>query len=160
MIAAKRGYSALALALASLAWAPTARAEREFPVIIQSDLALSYEVPCSVCHLKENTGAATARTPFALALKARDFTDGQSLGTALARLKSDDFDTDGDGVSDVAELKAGTDPNSAADASLIDAQEPGYGCGGSAPHGRSSGQAALGVAALAWLLTRRLRGRS
>lgn len=159
MTAKNRCSSALACALLGIVWSSVAHAEREFPAVIQSDLELSYEVPCSVCHLKENTGAATARTPFALALKARDFTDEESLSSALARLKADDFDTDGDGVSDVAELKAGTDPNSAANGDLMDTQQPGYGCGGSAPHGRNGGQAALGVAALTWLLARRLRSR-
>jgi hypothetical protein len=157
--ARNRCSSTLAFALLGLVWSSIAHAEREFPAVIQADLELSYEVPCSVCHLKESTGAATARTPFALALKARDFTDEGSLSSALARLKADNFDTDGDGVSDVEELKVGTDPNSAANANLIDAQEPGYGCGGSAPHGRNVGQAALGVAALTWLLARRLRSR-
>ena len=159
MNSAKRRYLLLASALVALAWPKAARAESEFPSRIESDLGLSYQVPCSVCHLKENTGAATARTPFALSLKARDFTDGGSLSAALARLKADDFDSDGDGVSDVAELQAGTDPNSAANASIINDEEPGYGCGGSAPHGRSMGQALLGAAVFGWLLTRRLRGR-
>jgi hypothetical protein len=159
MLAEKHRYSALAFAVMGLIWPSAAHAEREFPAVIQSDFELSYEVPCSVCHLKANVGAATARTPFALALKARDFTDERSLSRALARLKADNFDTDGDGVSDVEELKAGTDPNSPANASLIDAQDPGYGCGGTAPHGRNIGQAALGAAALAWLLARRLRSR-
>ena len=74
-------------------------------------------------------------------------------------MKADNFDSDGDGVSDVAELQAGTDPNSAANASIIDPSEPAYGCGGSAPQGRNAGQAVLGLAALGWLLSRLRRGQ-
>jgi MYXO-CTERM domain-containing protein len=145
------------LGVAAVAWSSRAQAEEEFPSIIGTDLSLTYQVPCSVCHLKENTGAATARTPFALSLKARGFEDRASLTSALDRLKADNFDSDGDGVSDVAELQRGTDPNSPADADIIDTSEPGYGCGGSAPQGRSMGQAFVGVAALGWLLSRRRR---
>jgi MYXO-CTERM domain-containing protein len=149
--------SLAALGLAALAWAPSAHAKPEYPGVIGFDLGLTYQVPCSVCHLAENTGASTAITPFALSLKARGFADAASLTSALNQLKADNFDSDGDGVSDVAELVRGTDPNSPANASIIDTSEPGYGCGGSAPQGRSVGQAFVGIAALGWLLSRRRR---
>jgi MYXO-CTERM domain-containing protein len=145
------------LGLAALAWSPSAHAEPDFPSIVGADLGLTYQVPCSVCHVAENTGASTAITPFALSLKARGFSDGGSLTAALNRLKADNFDSDGDGKSDVAELQAGTDPNSSGDADIMNTSEPGYGCGGSAPQGRGAGQAFVGVAALGWLLIRRRR---
>jgi MYXO-CTERM domain-containing protein len=147
----------LAILGLAMAWCPSAHAEPGFPRIIETDLGLTYQVPCSVCHVAENTGAPTAHTPFALSLKARGFADGSSLTGALNRLKADNFDSDGDGVSDVAELEAGTDPNSSGDANIENTSEPGYGCGGSAPQGRSVGQAFVGVAALGWLLSRRRR---
>ncbi len=147
------------LGLAAIAWSAPARAEDEFPSVVASDLDLTYQVPCAVCHLKENTGAPTARTLFALSLKARGFSDRASLTPALAQLQTDQFDSDGDGVSDVDELKAGTDPNSSANANIMNPSEPGYGCGGSAPQGRSFGQALVGVAALGWLISRRRRGQ-
>ena len=85
--------------------------------------------------------------------------DNRSLSTALTKLESDAVDSDGDRVTDVEELKAGTDPNSSANGSILGNEEPGYGCGGSAPHGRNAVQGLLGVAALGWLLSRRLRVR-
>ena len=147
------------LGLVAIGWSSVARAEDEFPGVIENDLTLGYQPPCSVCHLKENTGAPTARTLFALSLKARGFSDRASLTTALNQLKQDHFDSDGDGVSDVDELAAHTDPNSAANANIDDPSEPAYGCGGSAPQGRNGGQAVLGVAVLGWLFSRRRRGQ-
>ncbi len=145
--------------LVAIAWSSPARAEDEFPSVIATDLNLTYQVPCSVCHMKDNTGAPTARTLFALSLKGRGLSDRGSLTSALAQLKADNFDSDGDGVSDVAELQAGTDPNSAANASIINPSEPAYGCGGSAPQGRAPGQALVGFFALGWLMSRRRRGQ-
>jgi hypothetical protein len=146
--------------LLALGWSSRAQAKSEFPSEIQSDLTLSYQVPCSVCHAKGNTGSSTAITPMALSLRARGLSgDRQSLVTAFARLESDGVDSDGDGKSDVDELHAGTDPNSSANASIIDDSEPGYGCGGSAPKGKNGAQAVVGAAGLAWLLARRRRAR-
>lgn len=148
------------LALGSFGWASAAQAVQEFPGQIQSDLALSYQPPCSVCHIRGNTGKSTPITPFALSLRSRGLGgDRSSLTTALARSEADGVDSDGDGTSDVAELRVGTDPNSSANASIVNDQEPGYGCGGSAPRGGGATGLA-GIAGLAWLLARRLRGRS
>jgi hypothetical protein len=98
--------------------------------------------------------------PLALSLRARGLSgDSLSLSTALTQLAKDGVDSDGDGISDIQELKNGTDPNSSANSSIIDDQEPGYGCGGSAPTGRNApGMGA--IAALGWLLVRRRRGHS
>jgi hypothetical protein len=155
-----RSASALALAVAVTAgWASEAQAKDEFPSEIANDVAgVNYQVPCAVCHIKGNTGASTPITPFALSLRDRGLSgDRASLSTALSRLATDGTDSDGDGVGDIDELKAGTDPNSSANADIATVQAPGYGCGGTAPHG-GGGPAAAGAAALGWLLVRRRRG--
>ncbi|HTA88460.1 MAG TPA: thrombospondin type 3 repeat-containing protein [Polyangiaceae bacterium] len=161
MTKTRQSLSLSVLAFLTFGLSSPAQAKPEFPSEIQSDLKLSYLVPCSVCHIEDNTGSSTPITPFALALRARGLSgDNGSVGTSLALLAADGVDSDGDGVTDIAELKAGTDPNSSANASLINDQEPGYGCGGSPPTGRSEGGPAIGSAlALAWLFVQRRRGR-
>ncbi len=169
MTKTKHWLSLGVIAFLTLGLGSVAQAKREFPSEIQSGMAgipagedaLTYEVPCSVCHIKDNTGSSTPITPFARALRARGLTgDNGSVRTALLQLNTDGVDSDGDGVTDIAELRAGTDPNSSANASLIDDQEPGYGCGGSPPTGKGNGGPVMGgVLALAWLVVQRRRGR-
>jgi hypothetical protein len=146
--------------LTTLGWASVAQAKDEFPSQIQADVPLTYEVPCSVCHIKGNTGAATPITPFALSLRARGLTgENNTLKAALTLADTDAVDSDGDGVSDIQELKNGTDPNSSANSSIVDDQEPGYGCGGTAPKGRAAPGLGSAVAAV-WLFLRRRRSHT
>jgi len=147
-------------ALAPLFYSSLAKAERSFPSALEQDVPLSYLVPCSVCHIKGNTGSSTAITPFALSLRARGLTEERSsIAAAVALLAADQVDSDGDGKSDADELVLGTDPNSSANGRIIGEQEPGYGCGGTAPTGNDrGGQAAAGVG-LGWWLLRRCRDR-
>jgi hypothetical protein len=161
MNAVRQRFTFAIAAIAALSWGSLAQAKSEFPSEIQSDLVLTYQVPCSVCHVKGNTASSTVDTPMALSLRERGLSgDRQSLVSAFLQLKIDGVDSDGDGTSDVAELHDGTDPNSSANANINGDQEPGYGCGGSAPKGRNGGQAVIGAVALAWLLSLRRRARS
>lgn len=153
---------ACVLAALPLGWSSVAAGKREFPSQIEHDVppTTAYQVPCSVCHIKGNTGSSTAITPLALSLRARGLSgSSDSLTTALAQLEIDGTDSDGDKISDIDELKNGTDPNSSANASIINDQEPGYGCGGTAPTGKG-GPGAASLLTLGWLILRRRRGQS
>jgi len=149
--------SSLLLVLVVMSRSGVAQAKDEYPGEIARALSLSYAVPCSVCHIKGNTGSPTPIMPFALSMRARGLSDERgSITTALAKMKSDNVDSDGDGKTDIDELQAGTDPNSSANSSIVNDQEPGYGCGGTAPQGGGAVGVAPGLV-LTWLLLRRRR---
>jgi hypothetical protein len=136
-----RGFSILLSAGFVLLTPRPAGAVRQFPRSIQQQLALSYEPPCSLCHLKDNIGSGTVQTPFALSMRGRGLTtDRSSVTLALDVVRSDRVDSDGDGTPDVDELIAGTDPNTAAPAPFAGRRDPSYGCGGG-----GGAQGALGV---------------
>jgi len=155
----RQRFTVALIGLASFGWSALAHAKDEFPGQIQRNLSLTYEPPCSVCHSKGNVGSATPITPFALSLRSRGLSgDNNSVSTSLTKLKADNVDSDGDGVTDIDELTAGSDPNSSANSSINGDQEAGYGCGGKAPTGHS-GPGVAGVLALGWFLLRRRRGQ-
>ncbi len=102
-----------ALFAALLLTSGLAFATPNFPAAVQSAEGTPSLPPCALCHFNGVTGAGTVTTPIGKSLKARGMvgSDAAALGTALARLGADGVDSDGDGVTDIAELKAGTDPN-------------------------------------------------
>jgi hypothetical protein len=113
--------------------ASPALASATYPGEIQTKYGLA-NIPsqlCTLCH-PGATGTGTATTRFAVALQARGLVGSSpaSLNMALDRLATDMVDSDGDGVTDVAELMAGTNPN-VAEASGMDGGTGGGGGGGS-----------------------------
>ena len=111
----------LLAALAALAAAEsTAYAAPDFPRTIASTLSLDYQPPCSICHQNGKTGDGTPIELFAWSMRARGLTgDHSSLVPALAADETDEVDSDGDGISDIDELKNGTDVNSPANDCII-----------------------------------------
>lgn len=91
-------------------------AKEEFPRQIARHLGNAPEPHCGTCHEYGKTGSDTLVTPFAWAMRARGLTGERDLLTALDRVATDEVDSDGDGTTDVAELRAGTDPNSSSSA--------------------------------------------
>jgi len=148
-------------ALPVLLLGATAFASSNFPPAVRTSLGLSYEPECSLCHFNGVTGVGTVTTLFGKSMRARGLTasSASSLSNALARMATDKVDSDHDGVTDLDELKAGTDPNVArtgtpdAGSGPPGLPPPSYGCS-AVP----AGEALLltwGVALLAAGLARR-----
>lgn len=102
--------SLLVLVLSVPAWASDV-----FPPFIKTRYGLSEMPPelCSLCHTNGITGLGTVNTPFGKAVRAHGAVAGDtaSLGAALDAMATENVDSDADGVTDVAELMAGTSPN-------------------------------------------------
>lgn len=158
----KTSTSALCLSLfALLGSARAARAKERFPGDIAQHLGASTLPACGICHQDGKTGKDTLVTPFAWTMRARGLSGSNTLIPALDRVAADGVDSDGDGASDVAEIVAGTDPNSAAstpaDPGLVG--DPKLGCtvgGGAVQRGDAGAVALLAVGGvLAWRRRRR-----
>jgi uncharacterized protein (TIGR03382 family) len=115
---------------------------------------------CVLCHTTNLGGYGTAVTPFAAMMVVRP-PKGEKLqpahtdtvAPALAALEAQYVDSDHDGVIDVDELRAGTNPNGDAVALCSDI---GYGCAHVASRGSPSGFAfAAALLAFGWLARRR-----
>ena len=122
-----------------------------FPPEVRAHLSLSYTPACTLCHNTPSGGFGTVTTPFGKSMRARGLV-AQNLGsldTALDALAAEHTDSDGDGVGDIDELKAGSDPNVAGGGSVT---PPTYGCFDVT--GQPASPLALLPLALAWLLLR------
>jgi hypothetical protein len=149
----------LAAALASvLLFAPRAAFGRaEFPDRLQEATHAPCVPQCSICH-ESVQGGGPADQPFAKSLRRMGKLEGpDAIKYAVDQLEQQNVDSDGDGVGDIAEIRAGKDPNYARDALIC---LPDVGCGAhvsrEAPSDGLSVVLALGVA-LALVLTRRSR---
>ncbi len=105
-----------------------------FPSAIKRELGFSYSLDCSLCHLNGVTGRGTVTTPFGTSMRGAGLNPGDeaSLKAALASLKAQSIDSDRDGVGDVAELVAATNPNGVGRLDAPRFLDPEYGCGADA----------------------------
>jgi len=161
--------SACLLGLLSCSVARPAAASTTFPEALRKQLGLPQIVGpgpgCQLCHRDDKGGFKTAVKPFARSL-LKDGAMGASVGSllsALQRLEADGTDSDGDGIGDIAELKAGTDPNVALSSTgepvpMDEIPLPETGCGLARVGGASPSAWALLLGAL-WFAVRRRRTR-
>jgi hypothetical protein len=114
------------VSMAVLSVAKGAQATPSFPEVIETHVGLDFRPPCSVCHATTSGGGPMAR-PFGIALRERGMraSDSASLRVALDKLEEDGVDSDGDGMPDLAQLRAGLDPNTGVS---LGGPELGYGC--------------------------------
>jgi len=114
--------------VAATAVTSNAAAVHEFAAAIQAKYNLSYNVPCRLCHIQGTTGAGSVQTPFGISMLAHGLTqDRSTLNPALDALDAQNVDSDGDGVTDINEIKEDSDPNTPLSASLSSGA-PTYGC--------------------------------
>ncbi len=103
----------LAVALAALA-----NATPSYPGVLQTELSMAGQPPgvCAACHRNGSTQNGTVTTPFGKSLRDNGLVanDEASLRRALTAIEAANTDSDGDGCTDIAELKAmplPTNPN-------------------------------------------------
>jgi hypothetical protein len=160
-----RGFASTALCAGIALFAGVASASPNYPDTVKTHLGLKSAPQCALCHADGKTGVGTVNTPFGKTARGDLLVSGDTskLTEVLDQMKTDATDSDGDGVGDIDELIAGTDPNVAGGGVVAEKPELTYGCAATLAPGRpapSSG-ALLGlalVAALAW--ARRRHGGS
>lgn len=140
--------------------AAPALASSAYPTVVERHLGLSTPIPasCGLCHTNGLVGAGTVNTPFGKAARAKGLVsfDDAKLVQVLDALEVEGTDSDGDGASDVEELRAGTDPNVSSGSGPSTLGPLRYGCGAEAGPGALEG---LGLAG--WLVAwRRWRRRA
>jgi MYXO-CTERM domain-containing protein len=111
----------------ALLFVHTAAANPKYPAIVYNELGLDVAPACTLCHRDNLGGLGTVEKPFGLELMDRGLTatnGADELPGLLDDMETDEVDSDGDGVGDIAELKDGTDPNVAGST----LSPPKYGC--------------------------------
>ena len=138
-----------------------AQASPTYPDALAAQLDLSCAPACTLCHETMAGGAATANTRFGIEVRARrGLVSGntEKLIQVISQLETDGTDSDGDGQSDVAELRAGTNPNGSEPLGCAPppAEDEG-GCGVARGTGGSGLPALSGLLIAVMMLRRRAR---
>lgn len=141
------------VSLAALLWNTAVVASPSYPEVISNELGMACPPACTLCHTTPRGGNLTANTPFGVQTRRAglDCCKPAELGDILGSIEQQVVDSDEDGVPDVAELRADSDPNSgAATIGCAPGTESG-GCSLSAPAPDSLWKPLLAIASLALL---------
>jgi hypothetical protein len=149
-IARRVGCAALLGVALLVARERTALASPGYADALKQDLTLSYTPTCSLCHSESDASMPPSDTPFGRSMVAHGLLgddDLASLTQAIAAMRKDDTDSDGDGATDLDELSWGGDPNTPdlPTASPEQSAGPKYGCGVGVDGGRWSGPFECGL---------------
>jgi hypothetical protein len=161
---ARSVFVALCVAIASLV-AARAGASESYPEAIERALGTPCPPACITCHTRPSGGELTANTPVGISARRAGLKccDTGGLFDVLATLEANATDSDADGIPDVEELRAGTDPN-ALEGKLecyVPPEDEGCAIGPSLTPGRDRSAWALGcVFAMVALGRLRRRARS
>jgi hypothetical protein len=143
----------------------TASASPSYSRVLSSSLDLPCEPSCTLCHTTPAGGFATANTKFGVNMRRMFHAaccDGEMMRAIAEQLEASGLDSDGDGLTDVDELRATTDPNNAEiDAELACEAPPDSGCALVGAGRKQSGGALIVLLALialpTWSRLRRAR---
>jgi hypothetical protein len=133
--------SSLLVAAAALLVAASARASESYPETVEGALATPCPPACTTCHTRPEGGELTANTPVGISARRAglECCNPNLLREVLATLETNATDSDMDGVPDMDELRAGTDPNAAEGKLECYVPPPDEGCATSARAARGSG---------------------
>jgi hypothetical protein len=169
----RRSFFAASLLLIAIAFVGSyAHANGLYPAMVQQALNVPCPLQCTLCHNTTNGGPGDIRKPgFGNSLELNFDLSGSQTGTLAPALQAAEaamppLDTDGDGVPDITELRAGEDPNVANGPPLCGSgsdQGPTYGCVRVAPTGSVDGVATIagiGTLLIGLSVLRRKRART
>lgn len=155
-----------ALQLGVLLASTASAAHSTFPTLIRSELDMPCTPACTVCHTDNVGGFGTVTEPFGKSMQSVGLLFIEpTLGPALEESLQRAIDSDGDGQSDIVELRGGQDPNGTGDLCSQAALAARYGCGASVASAPPSdaGAALCALLTTLWLgacVTRKARRRA
>jgi hypothetical protein len=157
--------SAIAIFAAWALSALSASASPTYPEALAGQLELACPPACTLCHDTMEGGPLTANRPFGIAARRLGLFSGntEQLLQVIAQMEANGTDSDGDGTGNVAELRAGGNPNDPGTTPLGCYTPPAEEDGGGCATGGSTGHAGLslfaGLLIVGMVLRRRVRVR-